>query len=207
MTNSRTLLIPFGILIVVNTYGQFGFEQYSYVNNSEAISIVPMATFESTRNWYMEARFNYEEKNSFSLYFGKTFTYQKKMFISVTPIAGAVVGQYKGGSVGVNVDIDYRKLFYSMQSQYTFSINRANEDFLFAWSEIAYQPFKWCYFGLSTQQTYLIQSATSLFEPGLLIGFIIGSWTFPIYSFSPGSSSGYFVVGANLKLNRLENKE
>lgn len=207
MTNSMMVLLPIGMLIVGNANGQLGVEQYCYLNSSEVISFVPLVTFENDKNWHLESRFNYEEENSFSLYFGKTFTYEKKLSASVTPLVGAVAGQYRGGSMGVNVDVEYRTLFYSMQSQYTFSVSSANEDFLFAWYEVGYQPFNWGFIGFSAQQTHLVQSAASFFEPGVFIGFTIGGWTFPMYSFSPGSTSSYFVMGANFKFNRLENKE
>lgn len=163
------------------------------------MTLVPILTFEPDNNMYVEARYNYEDFNTFSLYFGRTFSTDNIVTYSVTPIMGAVVGKFKGGSIGFNAMIEYNKIFFSSESQYTVSFRESNSDFVFAWSDLAYQPMKWFYLGLSTQQTLLTQKKTLNGELGIALGFIVGRWSFPLYCFIPGNDRPYLVLGVNLK--------
>jgi hypothetical protein len=180
---------------VTSTVAQVGFEQYVYVKNNETMMFVPIFTFEGSNHTYLEARYNYEEFNAFSLYLGRTFSKSEKVAYSVTPILGAVVGKFKGGSVGVNALIEHKNIFFSSQSQYTVSFQESNSDFLFAWSDLAYQPRKWLYVGLSAQQTFLPKKKTLHGEFGIALGFIAGKWTFPLYCFQSADDLAYLVIG------------
>jgi len=199
MRNSLPCLIFFMIFMKTNTQAQIAFEQYCYVQDKEMMTLVPIFNFENRNHWYVEARYNYEDLNTVSIYLGRTFSNagKDKLTYSIIPVLGGVMGRFKGGSAGVNAVIEYEKLFFSTQSQYTFSCNEKSADFFFAWSELAYQPLKWFYFGLSAQQTYLPEAKSSVCEPGAVLGFTVRKWTFPLYCFSPTRNSKYFVLGIN----------
>lgn len=203
MINRLVCTILAMLAVGINTKAQVGFEQYCYLEDKEVFTAVAIFNYESRNYWYVEARYNYEEMNTISVYLGKTFSSEDKLRYSVTPMLGAVAGQFKGGSVGINAVVDYEKIFFSTQSQYTFSIHERREDFFFAWSELGYQPWKWFFVGLSTQQTYLVKVNASLSEPGIMVGFTVGKWTFPLYSFRPMSNNKYFVLGINLSAGAL----
>lgn len=177
------------------------------------MTLVPIVSFESEDQWYAEARYNYEDLETFSFYVGKAFTsksasnyysggptrQREKVVYSVTPLLGGVAGKYNGVSGGLNAVVEYRDLFFSTQSQYTIAYYESG-DFFFAWSELGYQPWKWMFFGVTTQHTYLYQSARLIVEPGGVIGFTMGQWNFPLYVFSPASDHYYFVLGASLSI-------
>lgn len=177
---------------------QGSIEQYTYMAQNKTLTFVPVVRYRSTTRWYAEARYNYEETNTFSLYAGKTFSNTGKLSYSITPLLGGVIGNFKGGSIGLNLTLDYRYFFFSSQSQYTFSGESESNNFLFSWSEIGYQPLDWFYFGVSAQHTYYPEINTESFEPGVVVGFEFGKWTFPIYCFSIGEVSRYLVLGINL---------
>ncbi|HTE32684.1 MAG TPA: hypothetical protein VK666_20025 [Chryseolinea sp.] len=181
---------------VISAFAQVGLEQYGYVNK-EGITPVSIFNYQAKDNAYVEARYNYEALNSFSIYLGRTFAGTRGPTYSVTPILGCVFGAFKGVSAGANVAIEYKKLFFSTQSQYTRAFYESNADFLFAWSDVGYQLREWLYIGLSTQQTYQPQGWSSQIEPGIALGVTLGKWTFPLYCFSPGDNLRYFVVGIN----------
>jgi len=168
------------------------------------MTLVPIFNFESSNQTYVEARYNYEELNAFSFYLGRTFTGKNKLTYSVTPILGGVVGKFRGGSAGVNVVAEYGKIFFSTQSQYTVSFHEASDDFLFAWSDLVYQPWKWFYVGLSTQQTLLTHDKSFVGESGIALGFVKGKWTFPLYCFSPLGDGKYLVLGINYNAGSLK---
>lgn len=198
MRYNLALLILSMIFMESDLQAQGGFEQYCYVKGEKMSAFVPMLTYTSQKNWYVEARYNYEEMNTFSFYFGRSFSNDAKLKYSVIPIIGAVMGQFNGGSAGVNGSVEYQKIFFSTQSQYTFSFPDDGSDFLFTWSELGYHPWKWFHFGLSTQITYLLPIQSLLSESGFVIGFTLARWTFPVYCFNPLDNAGrYLVLGIN----------
>jgi len=110
---------------------QIGFEQYYYVTHNQVMAPVSVVNYESSKNLYVEARHNYDEINTFSLYLGETFSGKGKIEYSITPMIGALVGKMKGGSLGVNALVEHKTLFFSTQSQYTFSRKEREENFFF----------------------------------------------------------------------------
>jgi len=180
------------------------------------MTLVPIVSFESKNKWYAEARYNYEELETFSFYVGKAFTSKNtrpldtlefkkptdKVSYSVTPLLGGVAGKYKGVSGGINAVVEYRHVFFSTQSQYTIAYYESG-DFFFAWSELGYQPWNWLFVGVTTQHTYLYQSDRLIVEPGGVIGFTMGRWNFPLYVFNPTTNHYYFILGASLSVGGL----
>jgi hypothetical protein len=214
------LLITMVILVLSNRgSAQARFEQYAYLEKNKPATWVPVVQYESGNQWHAEARYNYESTRTFSLYIGKTFSHQTKLTglrgpssfprnylsYSVTPLVGGVVGNFKGGSAGLNLTVDYRDIFFSSQSQYTFSGDSESLNFFFSWSELVYQAKRWIYLGLSAQSLYFNEINNGSFETGVVIGFEFGKWTFPLYAFNLGASDTYFVAGINLDLGKIIN--
>lgn len=172
-------------------------EQYYYTRTSAtAPMMTPIAHITSANNWYGEARYNYDELNTFSLYAGRKFSNAGIVSWEATPLIGGLLGQMTGGSVGMNVGMDYRKLFFTSQSQYSFSIENTSEKFFYNWSELGYEATRWLYAGLALQQTNVYRN-TARMEPGCMIGFSIKNWTIPLYAFNTADEQRYFVLGIN----------
>src|SRR6476619_7539764 len=92
-------------------------EQYYFTPTAGSEGMMtPIANFTTSNNWYGEARYNFDELNTFSLYAGKRFAGSGNLSWEATPLIGGLMGQMNGGSVGLNFGIDYRKLFFSSQS-------------------------------------------------------------------------------------------
>ena len=197
-------MLPPILFVITNTSAQVGLEQYFYVNEKEMIDVVPICSYRTRTKGYVEARYNYEDVNSFSLYVGKVIEGGDKITYAIVPMLGVVVGKFKGGSAGANVDIELGKLFFNTQSQYTFSVIDRSSNYIFSWSEMGYQPLTWFYFGVTTQVTY--QSNYLLTEPGIVLGFTKGKWTFPLYSYNSLSDNRYFVLGITFKASAFQKK-
>ena len=172
-------------------------EQYYYTRTAGTEPMMtPMANFTSTNNWYGEARYNFDELNTFSLYAGRKFSGSGNLSWEAIPLVGGLMGQMTGGSVGVNFGMDFRKLFFESQSQYSFSIENATDKFFYSWSELGYNATAWLYAGVAVQQTNIYKTIGKL-EPGCMIGFSIKNWTIPFYAFNTVDEERYFVVGLN----------
>lgn len=194
------MLVLFGALYA---HAQVSVEQYYYLEKDKALLWGPIVHYQSASNWYAEARYNYEASNSVSLYTGRTFSHEGNLSYSATPMVGGVAGDYKGMSMGLNMAVDYKSVFFSSQSQYTMGMGDEDEDFVFAWSELGYQVCSWLYGGVSAQHTYERLTGV-VFEPGIFLGVEVGRWSFPVYGFASGDNNSFFVVGINLDLGSNE---
>jgi hypothetical protein len=199
-TINFNILLLAALLLYTPGHGQaeIAVEQYHYFGKFQPYTYMPIVHFQNARKWYVEARYNYEEMQTFSLYLGKTFAGGDKVSWSFTPMLGGAIGKFNGISPGLNVDLGYKNIFFSAQSQYSFSTNKEeNSDFVYSWSELGYEVRPWFYAGVSFQQTYLTSETT--LEPGLLIGFSFKQFTIPVYTFAPFNKERYFIVGINFE--------
>jgi len=173
-----------------------GIENYNFLSSKEAYVWMPVIHHKTKKGMYTEMRYNYEAVKTASVYTGKSFTKKGSFEYTVTPMLGIVLGSYTGGSLAMNLEAAYKKIFVSMQTQYTVSSNAVRDNFFFNWTEVAYQPLKWFYAGVSTQQTKLYESACKQ-EYGILTGFVTKKLTIPVYVFNPLSDNKIFIIGIN----------
>jgi hypothetical protein len=196
MRNSLLILIASLNFSQAKAQGNGGFEQLYYMRANDGADIVPMAHYTTKNNWYGEARYNYDEAKTFAVYAGKTFSRNGIFSYSATPILGGLMGRMNGGSVGMNIDLGFEHLFFSTQSQYTFSLEQKTNKYFFSWSELGYHATPWLYGGMALQQTNIYQAAGK-FEPGCMLGFSLKNWTLPVYVFNQAGGETYFVLGIN----------
>ncbi|MBA4167833.1 MAG: hypothetical protein H0X41_09875, partial [Chitinophagaceae bacterium] len=190
MRNSLLILIAFLNVFPAPAQSSGGFEQLYYMRATDGASLVPMAHYTTKNNWYGEARYNYDEAQTFSVYAGRTFSRKGLLSCSATPLLGGLMGKMNGGSVGMNMDLGFENLFFSTQSQYTFSLAQKTNKYFFSWSELGYQATSWLYGGMALQQTNIYQTAGK-FEPGCMLGFSLKNWTVPLYVFNQTGGDAY----------------
>ena len=181
-----------------------GFEQY-YYTGAGVSTIVPRVYYQSRHNWYGEVRYNYEELQTISFIAGKMFSHKKLFSYSITPVAGIVLGKLNGGTLGANINMEYKSLFFSSESQYTFSVEKRAENFFFNWSEFGYQLTSLVYAGLALQVTHPYEIKNN-WEPGVMMGLTYKGWTFPLYAFNPASNNRNFVLGINWEWKRVKSE-
>lgn len=183
------------ISLTCKSQEQGSFEQYLYTGGGTS-SIVPKLYYQTRHNWFGEVRYNYEELEAISFIAGKTFSNDDAFSYAFSPYAGLVMGSMNGGSLGSNIDFEFRNLFFSSESQYTFSVNERAQDFFFNWSEAGYKFTSLFYSGLALQLTHPFETQNK-WEPGLMLGLTYKNWTFPFYAFSPTSANRNYVLGIN----------
>ncbi len=201
MRSSFLMILFLWIGPILHAQSEGGIEQYHYFGGNGANSIVPVIHLQSKRGWYGEARYNYDEINTFSLLGGKTFSGYNKLNWSITPLLGISFGEMNGYITGVNFSIEKNKYFFNTQSQYTIAATSNYTNYFFTWSEWGYQPLKWLYGGFTIQYTQVVNEA-ALVEPGLLLGITIHKLTFPMYIFNTLSNNRFLVLGVNWEWTR-----
>ncbi len=163
-----------GLVIHLNGYSQWkaGIEQYFYTHAPLAEPIVPMIHVESANNFYAELRYNYEEAKTISFFAGKSFAGGNNLAYNITPMAGYSTGRFAGLSFAVNANAEWKRIFLSSQTQYSWSLARADSitgksragSFFFSWSEAGYTFGENFFAGLSAQFTR--QAGVTSIEPG-----------------------------------------
>jgi len=181
-------------------------EQYHIVDPHQPYTYMPVMHYQHKKNWYAEARYNYEEVETFSLYLGRAFTGGNELNYSVVPMLGGSMGKFKGVSTGLNIDMEYNKFFFSSQSQYSMPVSQYGQNYWYSWSEVGYQSMKWLYAGLSVQHTHdrLIGDEV---QPGMMIGFMFNKFTIPVYTFDPFTNGRNFIVGFNMAWKHGKKKQ
>lgn len=176
----RKLLTILLISITTTAVAQkaIGVEQSVYYSKQANLTLVPVISLQSKKNWYAETRLNYEDVRTASVHVGKTFGGGAALAYSVTPLAGALVGNTNGLSLGSNIELEYKGWNWFTQTQYVF----AAEDFVYTWSELFYAPVRWAYAGVALQHT-AISGEQHLFEPGVGVGVSVKNLSLTLYDF------------------------
>ncbi|MBS1513034.1 MAG: hypothetical protein JST86_19515 [Bacteroidetes bacterium] len=192
------LIITWSILMQLNAAAQAksGMENYSILGSKQSYAWMPVLHHTSKKGMYTELRYNYEAERTGSVYMGKSFSGKRKWEYAITPMAGIVMGNYNGFSLAANMDASCGKMFASMQTQYTINGKTADENFFFNWTEVAFQSTRWLYTGASMQQTKVYHAPLQQ-EYGLLVGFVFGKFTVPVYIFNPFNAARNCIVGIN----------
>jgi hypothetical protein len=146
----------------------------------------PAATFTADRDWlHLEARYNYEARQTGSLWSGYNFSAGKTVVVDFTPMIGGVFGNIAGIAPGGGIALSYRWFDVSSEIEYVFDLRDGEDSFLYSWNEFNYRPTSWLRIGLAAQRTRAYQTDLDI-QRGLLGGFAYKRLDFTTYLFNPG---------------------
>jgi hypothetical protein len=168
-------------------------EKLNYYTQDGGYLIGPIVKVKNNQDLYLEARYNYEDINTFSFYLGKSYSGKSDFTYRVIPMAGGVFGKFRGISLGLNTEFEYRKLFFSADSQYTRSIRNSERTFYFSWSELGYELTDDIFAGAAFQYTYLPHDCSNLMQAGGMAGYVYNSWQISVYGFRPLNDARNFI--------------
>jgi len=131
---------------------------------------IMLPVFRADKNkLHLEARYNYEDLETFSGWVGYNFNGGKKIEYAITPMVGGVVGLSNGIAAGLEFTFTLNKFELYNESEYLFDVNTNENNFFYSWIDFTYAPKDWLWFGLSGQRTRLYQTDLDI-QRGLLIG-------------------------------------
>ncbi|MBP6979092.1 MAG: hypothetical protein PHD61_10575 [Bacteroidales bacterium] len=142
---------------------------------------------------HLEARYNYEDLNTFSAWMGYNFSGGKNTEYKITPMVGGIIGRTNGIAPGLEILIGLDRFEFSSESEYVFDLQEKENDFFYNWTDLTYSPLDWLWLGLSTQLTLLYQDNFE-YQPGFLVGGGFKRYEMSGYLFSPGFDELYFVL-------------
>jgi hypothetical protein len=150
------------------------------------------------RGWlHLEARYNYEELDTGSVWGGYNFAGGEALAWQVTPRLGAVFGHLPGVAAGYRGSLNWWKLELYSEGEYVLDCSDISESFFYTWSEMTIAPVDWLHFGFAGQRTRADHSDRN-FEPGVVVGLSFKRLEFNAYVFDPTESEPTVVLGLAL---------
>jgi hypothetical protein len=165
---------------------------YGYLVPNDQSYGSPILT--ADRKWlHLEARYNYENQETGSLWMGYNLSVGHKLVLEVTPMLGAVFGKTTGIAPGCNITLTYKRIELSTQCEYVFDTKNKNGSFFYSWDELTYSPVDWFRTGLVAQRTRAYQTPLDV-QRGFLAGVSHKRVDFTTYIFNPGLTDPTVVL-------------
>jgi hypothetical protein len=142
---------------------------------------------------HLEARYNYEDRETFSAWVGYNFTGGNNFEYTITPMIGGVVGLSDGMAPGIEITLGFKGFeLYSEAEQY-FDFETSENHFFYMWTDLTYSPNDWLWFGLSGQRTRVYQTDLDI-QRGLLIGAGLKQWELTTYVYNVASDDPFVMI-------------
>jgi len=153
--------------------------------------------FRADRGWlHLEARYNYENLETGSVWIGYNFGGGKKLKWKFTPMLAGVFGDTTGIAPGSRLLFSYGKLDLSSVSEFVFDNRDSERSFFYNWTELSISPVDWFRFGLVGDCTRAYQTDVNI-RRGILVGFTCKKVDFTTYVFNldQGKPTWMFAAG------------
>lgn len=174
----------------------FSAQAYAYFIPGERDYVQP--TFIADRDGlHLEARYNYEDHGTGSVWVGRNFSVGDTLKFDLTPMMGGVFGKTAGIAPGYRASLTYWKLELSSEGEYVFDTGDHDDSFFYTWSELTIAPADWLSFGLVVQRTKVFETAFDT-QRGLLARFTFDPVEIAGYVFNPNDRP---VVVVSIALN------
>ena len=155
-------------------------------------------TVTADRDWlHLEARYNYEDLETGSLWMGYNFGGGETVAWELTPMLGGVFGVTDAIAPAYKGSLSWRRLAFYSEGEYVFDLEDSSEHFLYNWSEMTLAPVEWWRIGLVTQRTRAYEAERDI-QRGLLAGFTYKALDSAIYVFNPDDSHPIVVFSVTL---------
>lgn len=146
------------------------------------------------RDWlHLEARYNYEDKNTVSFWAGANFDWGERVNVAVTPMFGVVTGDTDGVAPGFLFTLSAGTLEFYSEGEWVFDAGEKTDSFYYSWTELSLSPWDWLSMGLAAQKTRAYASARSI-ERGVLTGINWKNASLTGYVFEPFSDQPTVVI-------------
>jgi hypothetical protein len=146
---------------------------------------------------HLEARYNYEDIDTGSLWAGWTFSWSGAVEFSLVPMVGGVFGHTQGVAPGLEFDLVWKILELYFESEYVFDAAGRDDDFFYLWAEFTVNPVEWLSVGLVAQRTRAYDTDVEV-DRGLLVGFHVRSVTATVYVFNLDQDDPYVMIGVGV---------
>jgi hypothetical protein len=167
---------------------------YFVPHDVNSASLIGYAKF---KRWHLEARYNYEDRNTVSVFGGYRFETGKKFQFAATPMLGLIVGNTDAIAPGLELEASYWRLVYYSETEYVIDFSARESNFLYVWGDLTINPVSELSLGLSYQRTRLYQTEFDV-QLGMLAKYRFGRWTPAIYYFNPFTDNDFLIFALSV---------
>lgn len=150
------------------------------------------------RRLHLEARYNYENQQTGSVWAGWNFSVGDTLVFDATPMLGGVFGNTTGVAPGYEMALTYKKLELSSQGEYVIDTRDRAGSFFYAWNELVYSPVDWFHAGLVAQRTRAYSTELDV-QRGFSMGLAYRKVDFTTYVFNLGWTEPTIVLIAGVR--------
>jgi hypothetical protein len=142
---------------------------------------------------HVEAHWAYEDRDTLSIFAGKSFPIAGDLSGSVTPRLGVAGGDSSGLIPAVNLALDWSKLNFYTDFEYMIGLSSDTSDFLYSWTELQWAFTPRFSAGLVGQRTHTYAQDLEV-DRGLMFGMGLGKVRLTGYVFNLDESHPYFTI-------------
>lgn len=166
-------------------------ELYFYYLPNDDFFLLPIFYADHDR-LHLEARYNYEDLRTLSLFAGWSFGYGEAVQLETVPMLGGIFGNTMGIAPALEIDLTWRSMELYSEAEYVFDLEDSQANFFYNWAELVYYPLEWLQMGITSQQTGLA-GADWLVESGFLAGVSYRDYSGVFYLFNPGRDDVFYI--------------
>jgi hypothetical protein len=155
-------------------------------------------TFTADKDWlHLEARYNYEELETGSLWVGYNFSAGEELALELTPMIGVVFGEIHGIAPGFKLSLSWKVLELYSEGEFVIDSDDSSENYYYSWNELTISPTEWMRVGLVAQRTRAYETELDI-QRGLMVAFSKEAATLSLYLFNPDKDDPLVVVSIAL---------
>ena len=115
----------------------FSVSAYTYIIPEDGDYVQP--TLRVDHDWlHLEARHNYEDLDTTSLWIGYNWSIGEDVTLDLTAMVGGVFGDTDGVAPGYEFTLAWKKLQLYSEAEYVIDLDDSSESFFYTWSELTY---------------------------------------------------------------------
>jgi len=142
---------------------------------------------------HLEARYNYENLNTASVWMGYNTQYGDTISVDFTPMLGVVSGDTNGIAPGYHLTIGWRSFDFYSEGEYVFDQDDRSYSYFYSWSELAWSPSDWLRLGLAAQRTRVYKADRDI-QRGFFVGTSLSGISLGAYVFNPDQDDPTYVA-------------
>jgi hypothetical protein len=148
---------------------------------------------------HLEARYNYEDRRTASVFAGWNLAAGETFTIELTPMAGVAFGNTGGIIPALEMSLGYGPLDLYAEGEYLVDLRNSEGNFAYTWVEFGFTPGDPLRAGLVAQRTRIIRSPLEV-DRGIFSQLIHGPATVSVYAFNLFTESWFLTIGFEISL-------
>jgi len=151
-------------------------------------------TLTADHDWlHLEARYNYEELDTGSVWFGYNLAGGRQVEWTFSPMLGAVFGELSGVAPGYRGSLSWRTFELDSEGEYVIDTANSSASYFYNWSELSLGLFDRLRIGVVVQHTHVYRSEREI-QRGILAGLSYQRVDLTGYLFNPDHAATVVIA-------------